>query len=140
MSEHRLVLVGCVKSKVGHAAPAKDLYDSPLWRKRRRYAEATGMPWAILSAEHGMIDPETILEPYDRYLGKESTLFRRRWSEDVSRQVLVRLNELRLSAVEIHAGAAYVDNGLAVRLNAQGVDVALPLKGLLIGQQLGWYS
>jgi hypothetical protein len=139
VSEPRLVLVGCVKSKVSHRAAAKDLYASPLWSRRRGYAESTGMPWAILSAEHGMVDPESILEPYDRYLGKESASYRRRWSEDVSRQVLARLRELGLRAVEIHAGAAYVDNGLAARLNAQGVDVVLPLKGLSFGQQLGWY-
>jgi hypothetical protein len=59
------------------------------------------MPWAILSAEHGMVDPETILEPYDRCLGKESAAFRRRWSKDVAAQALARLRQLDLSAVEI---------------------------------------
>jgi hypothetical protein len=139
MDKPRLVLVGCVKSKVGHRAAAKDLYASPLWSRRRGYAESTGLPWAILSAEHGMVDPETMLEPYDRYLGKESAAFRRRWSKDAAAQVLARLDGLGLLAVEIHAGSAYVDNGLAARLKAAGVDVMLPLKGLSFGQQLSWY-
>jgi len=138
VNEPRLVLVGCVKSKVGHRAAAKDLYNSPLWSKRRGYAESSGMPWAILSAEHGLVDPETLLDPYDRYLGTESATYRRRWSEDVSRQVIAQLRRHGLQAVEIHAGAAYVDNGLAARLREHGIDVALPLKGLSFGQQLGW--
>jgi hypothetical protein len=98
------------------------------------------MPWAVLSAEHGMVDPETILEPYDRYLGKEPAAFRRQWSAKVAQQVLARLKELGFSAVEIHAGAAYVDNGLGTRLRAVGIEVMLPLKGLAFGRQLGFYS
>jgi Family of unknown function (DUF6884) len=138
-SDRRLVLVGCVKTKVAHAAPAKDLYDSALWRKRRRYAESTGMPWAILSAEHGMVDPETILQPYDRYLGSESTAFRRQWSESAATQVLCRLRELGLRMVEVHAGSAYLDNGLRNRLRSASVEILLPVRGLSIGQQLAWY-
>jgi hypothetical protein len=137
--DRRLVLVGCVKSKVHHVAQAKDLYDSPLWRRRRGYAESTGMPWAILSAEHGMIDPETLIEPYDRYLGSEPVSYRRQWSARTAEQVLSRLHDLELSSVEFHAGAAYIENGLGDRLSAQGVEWTWPMRGLSIGRQLGWY-
>ena len=137
--ERRLVLVGCVKSKVRHAAPAKALYDSPLWRKRRAYAEATGMPWGILSAEHGLVDPETVLEPYDRYLGSEPIAFRKNWSIRTANHVLERLRELDIDAVEVHAGAAYLQNGLGSLLSSEGVSVTWPVEGLSIGRQLGWY-
>lgn len=43
-----LILLGCVKSKRTARCAAKDLYDSALWKGRRRHAEATGKPWAIL--------------------------------------------------------------------------------------------
>lgn len=135
----RLVLVGCVKTKVRHRAPAKDLYDSPLWERRRRYAESTGMPWAILSAEHGLVDPGTLLEPYDRYLGSEPSAYRRQWSNRVAGDVLALLGELGLRSVELHAGAAYVQSGLASALRDAGVVVSWPVRGLTIGQQLGWY-
>jgi hypothetical protein len=138
-TNRRLVLVGCVKSKVGHPALAKDLYDSPLWWKRRRYAESTGMPWAILSAQHGMIDPGTFLEPYDRYLGSEPTSYRRQWSVRTADQVLSRLRELGLASVEFHSGAAYIENGLGARLTSEGVSWTWPVRGLSIGRQLGWY-
>lgn len=138
-NRERLVLVGCVKTKVGHRAPAKDLYDSPLWRKRRRFAESTGMPWAILSAEHGMVEPDTVLEPYDRYLGKEPADYRRTWAERTAEQVLRALREKNLRAVEIHAGAAYVNSGLRARLEDAGVEVYWPVEGMPFGAQLGWY-
>ena len=61
----RVVLLGCVKLKLEHRAPAKDLYVSPLWNRRRAYAEAAGCPWLILSAKYGLLDPEQLVAPYD---------------------------------------------------------------------------
>lgn len=140
MEERRLVLVGCVKSKVSHPAPAKDLYNSTLWLKRRRYAEQSGMPWAILSAEHGMVDPDEVLEPYDRYLGRESASFKRHWGEKTAAQVLDKATDLGVAAVEIHAGAPYVENGLRARLESAGVEVLWPVEGMAFGTQLAWYQ
>ena len=54
----------------------------------------------MLSAEYGMVDPDMVLEPYDRYLGSEPSNFRRSWSERTAKQVLKRLNEIDLQAVE----------------------------------------
>jgi hypothetical protein len=51
------ILLGCVKTKRDHRAKARDLYCSPLWRARRSYAEANGPPWLILSAKHGLVEP-----------------------------------------------------------------------------------
>jgi hypothetical protein len=39
-------------------AAARDLYRSPLFRKERAYAEQSGVPWFILSAEHGLGAPD----------------------------------------------------------------------------------
>lgn len=85
---HRdLVLVGCVKSKRDEGAPAKDLYTSDYFVKMRTYAEATGLPWFILSAEHGLISPEEWLEPYERYLPDTSRDYRRAWGQKVAAQL-----------------------------------------------------
>lgn len=138
--QERLILVGCVKTKVDHPALAKDLYDSTLWRKRRSYAEATGMPWAILSAEHGMVDPDAWLEPYDRYLGSEPVAYRRKWGARTAEQVLRRLRDGGLGAVEIHAGAAYVNSGLRQQLERAGGEFPWPVEGMPFGAQLTWYS
>lgn len=63
-----VVLISCVKTKLEVPAAAKDLYVSPLFLKERRYAESSGRPWFILSAEHGLVGPEEWLAPYERYL------------------------------------------------------------------------
>ena len=54
----KVLLLGCVKQKQQGVYPARDLYRSPLWRARRSYAEGTGAPWFILSALHGLLEPE----------------------------------------------------------------------------------
>lgn len=67
-----VVLLGCVKTKLDRRAPAKDLYCSRLWVWRRAYAEANGRPWLILSAMHGLVEPEAQLDPYDLALAELS--------------------------------------------------------------------
>lgn len=74
-----VVLVGCVKTKLEHGAPAKDLYVSDYFAKMRGYVEASGMPWFILSAEHGLVAPDRWLEPYERYLPATSGEYLRSW-------------------------------------------------------------
>ena len=72
-----VLLVGCVKSKRSQPAAAKDLYTSTLFQGRRAHAEATGRPWYLLSSEYGVVDPDTVIEPYDRYLAEEPAEYRR---------------------------------------------------------------
>ena len=135
---NRLLLLGCVKTKLSHAAPAKDLYISPLWEKRRGYAEASGQPWRILSAEHGLLHPDEVIEPYDRHLKSQSAAYQREWSARVARSVLAELESLGLGSVEIHASSAYVV-GIEPILTAAGKTVVWPFEGLRQGEHLGWY-
>lgn len=135
----RLLLLGCVKTKRTSPAPAKDLYSSALWQKRRTYAEASGQPWRILSAEHGLIHPDTVIEPYDRHLGSQTSGYRRSWSRKVADAVLDELRRLDLNAVEFHASTPYAGGVLHV-LESAGIDVAWPFEGLRQGEHLAWYT
>lgn len=134
----RVLLLGCVKGKGPRPAPARDLYTSDLFRKRRTYAETSGHPWFILSALHGLVHPDDVLEPYDLALAKQSAAFRDRWGRQVVDALRDRLGSLAGTSFEVHAGAPYAD---AVRglLEAAGAEVVLPLRGLTQGQQLAWY-
>lgn len=136
----RLVLLGCVAEKRDHPVPAGDLYVSDLWHKRRSHAEVLGQPWAILSAEHGLVMPDTVLAPYDRSLRNESPTYRRRWSEQTAGDVIELCDRLGVRAVEAHAGAAYLESGLIDRLDRAGIRVIWPLRGMRIGEQLAWYA
>jgi len=134
-----LVLIGCVKSKLDHPAQAKDLYTSALFRKERAYAEASGQPWFILSAQHGLVSPDEVIEPYDVYLKTTPESYRRHWGSLVLDQMRGACGPLSGKAIEIHASEAYVD-ALRSGLQEAGATVLEPLAGLRMGERQHWYD
>lgn len=133
-----VVLVGCVKSKRQSGALARDLYTSDYFLKMRAYAEATGAPWFILSAEHGLVDPGEWLEPYERYLPDTSREYRRAWGQKVAAQLERAMGSLAGLVIDVHAGAAYVES-MAGALHEHGAEVVDQLQGLSFGRRLSWY-
>lgn len=134
-----IVLVSCVKTKRPEAAAAKDLYTSALFRKERSYAERSGVPWYILSAEHGLVDPEQWLAPYERYLPDESSTYREAWGVKVVDDLEQVEGLMEGKVVEIHAGAVYLD-AIRSRLQSRGAVIVEPLRGLPMGKRLQWYD
>jgi hypothetical protein len=69
--EDALVIVPCSRVKIWRqnflagATPAKDAYVSPVFKLHRRYAEALGGEWRILSAWYGFLHPDQRIEDYD---------------------------------------------------------------------------
>lgn len=59
-----LVLVGCGADKADTAQPARDLYRSSYFSLKRDVAELADA-WYIISAEHGLLAPDRIIEPYN---------------------------------------------------------------------------
>ncbi len=137
-TEPDIVLVSCVKSKLSHGAPAKQLYTSDYFTKMRNYAEASGHPWFIISAEHGLVQPDEWLEPYDCYLPTMPGEYRHAWGRRVREQLESSLGALAGTTFEIHAGAAYVD-AIRPELTAADAVVIDKLHGRSIGQRLSWY-
>ena len=134
----RVVLLGCVKHKLDHPAPAKSLYVSPLWLGRRAYAQASGNPWLILSAKHGLLDPDQQIAPYDVALRELDAIARGRWGDRVIAALLERYGALDGITFEIHAGAAY-RHAITPALTTLGASVDAPLSRLTMGRQLSWY-
>jgi hypothetical protein len=121
-----------VKLKVNHRAVAKDLYRSSLWVGRRAYAEASGYAWLILSAMHGLVDPDSRLDPYELALTDLSAGDRRAWGERVVRALDRRFGDLTGIVFEVHAGEAYrraIESGVIAR----GGEIDVPLRGLPLG-------
>jgi len=133
-----VVLVGCVKTKLAHGAAAKDLYVSDYFTKMRAYAEGSGCPWFILSAEHGLVGPDDWLEPYERYLPDTSQDYRLAWGERVAEQLERAVGPLDDMVLDVHAGAAYVES-LERAVGRRGAQVVDQLKGLSFGRRLSWY-
>lgn len=134
-----VVLISCVKTKLAAPAAARDLYVSPYFRRMRRYAEDSGCPWFILSAEHGLVSPEERLAPYEMYLPDSSASYRAEWGTRVVQQLSYRLGHLRGQRIEIHAGATYVA-ALQSLLEEAGCCVDDPLAGLSLGRRSSWYG
>jgi hypothetical protein len=62
------------KNRTTGAVPALDLYDGYFFKiihKARREMDALPVDIRILSAEHGLLHPETQIEPYDRRMTSE---------------------------------------------------------------------
>lgn len=130
-----IYLVSCVSQKRELACEARDLYVSDLFRKARRYVEASGCPWFILSAEHGLVAPNQMIAPYERTLNKMRVADRRAWAERVVVQLAETIPDL--SRVVFLAGERYREF-LARQLEVREVAVSVPMKGLRIGEQLSW--
>jgi hypothetical protein len=132
-----VIVIGCGKSKLARRAPARELYTGSLFVMARRYAEASGQLWAILSAKHGLLLPDQHLDPYDDKLalrGAELEQWARRAAERCVRLIDATGTHEK---VECLAGHAYAKPFMD-ELYRLGVRSSEPLVGLGLGQRLGW--
>ena len=130
-------LVSCVSIKNKNPCPAGMLYRSPWFEKARAYVLDQGGPWYILSAEHGLVHPDTVVAPYERTLNTMGVHDRRVWAERVKDQV--RRQRLSPERFVILAGQRYREFLLDF-LNGRSESVVVPMAGLGIGQQLRWLT
>lgn len=134
-------LVSCVKTKRAHPAKPADLYTSPYFEKMRTYAEREHDEWWILSAKHGLLNPDgEPIEPYEETLTNAGVKERRAWADSVVSEM--ELEGLFGGSVTfvVHAGKAYYED-LAPRLERhESVDVEIPTKGLAFGETQAWYK
>jgi hypothetical protein len=54
--------------KLSTAAQAREFYVSSWFMAVRRYVEAAGDPWYVLSAKYALVTPAQVLAPYDETL------------------------------------------------------------------------
>lgn len=130
-----IYLVSCVSSKADKPCQARDLYQSEWFRRARRYVESKGTPWYILSAEHGVLDPNDLVAPYERTLNKMPISERRQWAERVSQKLAALIAPE--SQIVILAGKPYREF-LIPYLRRMARRVEVPMEGLRIGEQVSW--
>lgn len=131
----RVGLVACASQKLDRPAPARDLYVSQLFKKASAYAEATCDRWYILSAKHGLIRPDEVIEPYDMRLGTSTGPDVNAWADRVREQLAAKLAEVPRVTLVALAGAQY-----QTVLRPCQWPFEIPMKGLGIGQQLGYLT
>ena len=123
-------LVGCVKTKQQVPAPAAELYISPLFRGRRAALEASCVRWDLLSAQHGLVAPDQVLEHYDAVMAAAPVSERRPWAARVLAELCDRLGTLRTPIRTPRRSCVH-------RLRAAGATVELPVAGLGLGGAAG---
>jgi hypothetical protein len=153
-----VVLIGCTKTKRAERSAGRDLYDpSDLFRRRRSYAEATGLPWGIVSARYGLVEPTQVVDPYEMTIAQRRTAEHggtKHWARSVIRGAF-RLAGMHATArdargfayfpehlvIEVHAGIDYVRALEEVAGDYRsGVTILHPVAGMQIGQQKAHYG
>ncbi len=121
----RVALVGCSASKLKHAATARELYTSALFRAAYAYAEKTCDAVLIVSAFHGVVAPKAIIRPYDWSLRRYRKSEREEWGVRTVGQLLPSFALPPL--LVILAGRVYAD---ALRHGAHWHNLPLPERPL----------
>lgn len=130
-------LLSCVSRKSARRARARDLYQSPWFRKARAFVEKTTVPWFILSAKYGLLHPDRVISPYDQTLSLMTAAERRSWAGRVIRQMNKHLP--RSDRIVVLAGVRYRQHLMAY-LRQHAPKVSVPLAGMGIGRQLQWLA
>lgn len=137
----RVGIIACSKTKVRGArlkgVPAKELYTGALFKLAARYVQRECDRWAIVSAKYGLVQPNTVIKSYEKTLHGMSAKDHVAWCRMVRRQVFDMYRpDITPTLFVVLAGELYRD---ALELDiGPRLDVAAPLKGMGIGEQLGW--
>ena len=130
-----IALVSCVAKKLDYPAKAKDLYISPFFKKARRYAELNSDIWFILSAEHGLLDIDKEIEPYNTTLNNMKNNEVKIWAARVFKQLESRIQPG--DRIIFLAGQNYRQH-LINKIKNAGCKIEIPMEGLKIGEQMHW--
>jgi cytoplasmic iron level regulating protein YaaA (DUF328/UPF0246 family) len=133
----KIALLSCTQRKQTYPCMAQDMYvPSQLFRKAKEYVLKNEYDaWFILSAKYGLLQPNTLIEPYNvsiMDLKKDEIV---KWSERITKQLL----EYPVTQVDVFAGSKYRQYLLPL-LEKCNIVFRVPLKGLGIGQQLKYFK
>ena len=139
----KIALIGCTKTKAASSCKAIDMYNpSTYYRLRREYAEKVleieEKNIFILSAKHYLLDPTTVIAPYNLSLSSFTEKEKKEWAEDVLKQFLAKKFPKEDIEIYILAGSNY-SRYLEKMLIDERYTVINVLKGKDgIGSQMGW--
>ena len=130
-----IVCISCVKSKRDTASHAKDIYTSALFKGMYSYAKKLDPKEIfILSAMHGLLHPDQIIEPYEKTLNNMSASEQKEGARRVLIQIKIK-TDIQTDKFVFLAGDKYRKHLLPHIPNH-----VIPMKGLKLGQQLKWLS
>lgn len=129
--DKKIVLISCVSKKLSYPAKAIEIYTSTLFKSNLKYAYSFKPDYIfILSAKYGLLDLETVIEPYNKTLNTVSAEENRLWANMVISQLSEQVDLLNDHFIFL-AGLQYRKNLLK---HLQSYEI--PLEGLTFGKQL----
>lgn len=129
-----VVVIACAAAKLATPAPAAELYTSAnftlMLRAARALADNQGGRVLILSALHGLLELDAVVEPYDVKMGDRGSI-----AVDVLAEQVAALNLGTVTTLLPHAYAARLDEAVALAGGGDLVDAFAEAPG--IGYQRG---
>jgi len=121
-----VVLIGCSASKSGVAGTPRDFYTGDLFQASVKWAGSWGLRWAALSALHGVVPSDRVLEPYNYKLAATDYAIRR-LAQTIGSQLYGCDFEEEPPSIVVLAGGRYVE---AVRQSVWADRAWFPLQEL----------
>lgn len=134
-----IALVAAPRQQRGTICRAREQYErSPIFRRARDFCERSGGEWYILSAAHGLLPPQQVIGPELRPLHALWAEERATWAAKVA----AALYERAAHSAEPPTFALYASQRFADALlrAAPGLEILLPLGGMLLRERLRWYD
>lgn len=132
-----VALISCVSKKQSKLSPAEELYTSLWFCKAKAYVEQQRLNWYILSAKHGLLNKDEIIQPYNQTLKDMPVKERKKWANQIVVQIQREIHSE--TTIQIFAGISY-RKYLVPKLEDAGYIIEVPLINLGIGQQLAWFK
>jgi hypothetical protein len=126
-----IALISCVSQKLDHKAKVKDIYISPLFKKNMEYARLRNVDDIyILSAEHGLLELDWEIEPYNKTLNDMKGKEKLKWAKKVYADLLYN-EDIDDTNFIFLAGKNYRQHLEMILPHTE-----IPMEGLPIGKQL----
>ncbi len=131
-----ICLVSGSKSQLKTRALAGRLYTSTLFQRASRYAMQKCDRWFVLSARHGLVAPDEVLDPYKITFNDLSDQERFEWAQNVMKFLLRE----RITAHDtvIILASAVVREYLVPVLKGRRFHVEIPIQGMNAVEQMQW--
>lgn len=106
----RIALISCTSNKKAYKCPARELYsESPRFRRAYAFAKLVADKIFILSAKHGLVPEDMVIEPYDETLKEKSAQQRRAWGAMVLKE-LNKVCDVERDEFVVLASKVYYEN------------------------------
>lgn len=106
----------------------------------RAYCEENHDRWYVLSAKHGLLEPDREpIEPYNETLRDATVDEKREWAEGVFGELQTQELLDEDTTLVVHAGKDYYGELLPL-LEDTDVTIEIPTEGLGLGEKMAWYN